>query len=133
MWTDNYIGLPFLPDGRTRDGLDCWGIVRLAYQEQRGIELPSYSGIYTMDTAEKLREVAEMMERESIKWTQVDTPQDFDVVRLRIVGKLAFHVGLVVGKDFLHVMSGIQSTVERLNSPVWAQKITGYYRYAGNN
>jgi len=117
MWTDNYIGLPFLPDGRTRDGLDCWGIVRLAYQEQRGIELPSYSGIYTMDTAEKLREVAEMMERESIKWTQVDTPQDFDVVRLRIVGKLAFHVGLVVG----------------LNSPVWAQKITGYYRYAGHN
>lgn len=130
MWTDGYIGLPFLPDGRTKAGLDCWGLVQLVYREQKGIELPSYSGIYTADTVEKLREIAEIMEMESVKWPRVDIPQDFDVVRLRFSGRLAFHVGVVVGKDFLHITQGIQSTVERLNSPVWKQKITGFYRYA---
>jgi len=131
MWTDAYVGLNFLPDGRTREGLDCWGIVQLVYREQKGIELPAYSGIYTMDTAEKLREVAEVMERESVKWSQVEKPQDFDIVRLKISGRLAFHVGLVVGKNFLHITKDIQSSVESLNSPVWKQRITGYYRYAG--
>jgi len=128
-FTDNYIGLPFLPDGRSRAGLDCWGLICLVYQEQKMITLPAYSGIYNVRSRKKLQEIAVLMERESKKWEQVVKPQDFDVVRLRIEGKLASHVGLVVGRSFLHIMETTQSTLEPLNSPVWKDRITGYYRY----
>ncbi len=129
MWTDNYIGIPFMRDGRTRNGLDCWGLTCLVYKEQYGIALPTFSGVYTSGDKAKLCEIAEMMERESEKWTKVSIPQTFDVVRLRISGPLAFHVGLVAGRDFLHIMDGIQSIVEPLKSLLWKDRIVGYYRH----
>lgn len=129
MWSDGYIGLPFSPDGRTKTGLDCWGLVQLVYREQLGIELPSYSGVYTMTTKEKLREVAQIMDTESRKWAKVDKPQDFDVVRLRTNARLAYHVGIVIRRDFLHITNEIQSTREPLNGLLWKDKIQGFYRH----
>ena len=43
-WHVPYLGLRYLLGGRTRAGLDCWGLVCLVYREQRGIELPVFDG-----------------------------------------------------------------------------------------
>lgn len=29
QWWNEYVGLPFADKGRTREGCDCWGLVRL--------------------------------------------------------------------------------------------------------
>ena len=36
-WVADYVGLPWEPYGRTRAGVDCWGLVRLVYEERLGI------------------------------------------------------------------------------------------------
>lgn len=42
-WADEYVGLPFKRMGRTREGLDCWGLVRLVLLEKGNLELPAYN------------------------------------------------------------------------------------------
>lgn len=44
------MGLPYVKYGRTRSGLNCWGLCRLIYKERLTIELddlsPHYSAVY---------------------------------------------------------------------------------------
>ena len=41
-----YVGLPWLDRGRTADGADCWGLVRLVLAGHFGVEVPSYLDDY---------------------------------------------------------------------------------------
>ncbi len=59
---DNFIGLSYLDKGRDRNGLDCWGLVRLVYSELLNIELPCYSQSYS--TASDARAIAELIAAE---------------------------------------------------------------------
>ena len=51
MWWNRYIGTPFKAFGRTMEGCDCWGLLRIVYREAFGIELPSYVSDYTATDA----------------------------------------------------------------------------------
>jgi len=39
---EKYIGIPFVEYGRSFKGVDCYGLVWLAFKEELGIELPDY-------------------------------------------------------------------------------------------
>ena len=43
---NKYIGLPYKENGRSTEGVDCWGLARLFYKHELGIELPSYTELY---------------------------------------------------------------------------------------
>lgn len=45
-WLNEYIGIPYVGEGRSRDGLDCYGLVLLIYKDHFGIELPDWSGVH---------------------------------------------------------------------------------------
>lgn len=128
-WTDDYIGLPFREDGRDREGLDCWGLVRLVYSERLGVDLPAYSGEFTDSSRATLRKVAALMEERSRLWREVPEPREYDVVLLR-AGQLYCHVGLFVPRhDLLHIEAGIDSAREPLTSPRRRHSVVGYFRH----
>lgn len=129
MWTDNYIGIPFRPDGRDRDGCDCYGLVCLVYKEMFNINLPLFKGVYCEDTTENLVRVARTMAAARNKWKRVDTPKPFDGIMLR-TGEYTWHVGVVVDKRrFLHVQRGTESIVDEYTGIEWKDRIDGFYRY----
>ena len=39
-WWNKYVGIPYAPGMSSRDGCDCWGLVRLVYREEFGTLLP---------------------------------------------------------------------------------------------
>lgn len=127
MWYNKYIDIPYKDGGRDLEGLDCWGLVRLVYKEQYGIELPSFSDSYT--TAKDTDHLHELISRHREQWDKLSSPVEGCVVLLRIFGTDT-HVGVYLGNDmFLHVREGTNVAVENINSPTWKTRVVGYFNY----
>ena len=124
---NKYIGLPYAANGRDESGIDCWGLVRLFYKQEYNIELPSYIEEYAgaYDTR-----ILQMMDLYKSNWAQVFKPEVGSVIVFNILGE-PFHVGIYIGDDkFIHARDGMDSVVESVNSPKWAKRIEGYYKYS---
>lgn len=131
QWTNNYIGIPFLPNGRDRAGLDCWGLVCLVYSEIKGIQLPQYRDVFIDTGIGSLRRVARMMSAERLSWAKVAAPEPLDVIMLRH-SEFVWHVGLVIDhRRMLHVDQGINSVIEDYVGIIWRNKVDEFRRYTG--
>jgi hypothetical protein len=131
-WARQYIGIPFTMNGRERrDGLDCWGLVRLVYAERLGIILPSHTdGYQGVDDSEGLRRVLvhETQIRRAWSRREVDDIQIGDVVQLDLSKRP--HVGVMVSRgQMLHAFEGSDSCIERLDAPLWERRVRGFWRY----
>jgi hypothetical protein len=128
MWSDKYIGIPYRENGRDFDGIDCWGLARLVYKEELGIELPSFAEEYDVgDTREYLQE---LIAQHKEGWEPVDSPSKGTMVLFKILGNES-HVGVAVNEThFVHARDGYSSSLEAFNSAGWKSRIVGYYKYS---
>jgi sulfur carrier protein ThiS len=126
-WHNKYIGIPYQEKGRTaEEGLDCWGLVRLVYDKEFDITLPSYVEAYE---AEDIEKTAELISIHKEGWEPVELPQAGDVVLFSICGQEG-HVGIVVRPGlFLHVIEGQASVIESYTSAKWKKRVVGTFRY----
>lgn len=126
FWWNDYVGIPYAPKGRNRDGADCWGLVRLVYKDQFAIELPALNEDYEADEVLQIRDLI-AIQREG--WERVHQPKPGDVVLFRMFGHLG-HVGVAAAPGtFLHARDGYSATVERLDAGQWKHRVEGFYRY----
>jgi cell wall-associated NlpC family hydrolase len=124
-----YVGIPFEKDGNDKKGCDCWRLVVLVYKDRLGIELPDFAGAYVDGSLASLKKVSRMIRAGKQAWERVDKPLPYDVILLR-TGSMVYHVGLVIDrKRMLHVMEGINSTIEEFTGIQWKKKVEGFYRY----
>jgi|VirMetMinimDraft_7_1064189.scaffolds.fasta_scaffold86847_3 cell wall-associated NlpC family hydrolase len=123
-----YVGLPFAPRGRTREGVDCWGLVCLVYREVLGRVLPSYDDRYqTLDAAERAHRDALIGEGRT-QFTAVDVEQAFDLA-LFASGDVMAHIGLVVEPGrMLHIQRDRWSVLEDYRRPAWQRRLQGFWR-----
>lgn len=130
FWAGKYIGLPFREHGRDRNGVDCWGLVRIVLEEEFGIILPCYATHYR-DT-KQAGKISQIVGEEKQWWASVPPGQEQpgDVVLIRMRGQPT-HVGVVIGDNaMLHVAQGIDSAIENYTRISWKDRVTGFYRYA---
>lgn len=99
-WVNDYVGLPYRLNGRDRDGVDCWGLVRLVFTEQRRIDLPDWQrdgdGTHEAATA-----IAQGLGELTLAGAalEVAIPQPWDVVIAPY--RLPHHAGVYVGGDYV--------------------------------
>jgi len=124
-----YVGLKFKNRGRTIEGVDCWGLVRLIYKEHFDIVLPSYEDDYA--SSHNILETKEAIETYSKEWQNIvaGKEQFGDVIVMRLSG-YPTHVGFVLenGK-MLHIIEGTDAVVENYHSRLWQHRIVGFYRH----
>ena len=133
VWLNIYKNIPYKSKGRTLEGVDCYGIVRMIFAERFGIMLPSYSDNYTdaSDTLSTSGAILEHLDTDP-HWVSVRQKDAYrgDVVLLTIHGT-PMHMGLVVSTTMmLHTLKGHNSCLESWNGVRWASRIYGFYRYA---
>lgn len=127
-WVRPWIGLPYADKGRGPDAWDCWGLIRAVLHAQFGHALPSYADDYI--AASDHRSVTAAVQAGLLDgWRAVARPKAGDIVILN-VGNRPWHCGLVVADNlFLHAQPRTTSSIERLDSLQWRNRIEGYYRH----
>lgn len=135
MNLNEYVGIPWLERGRTRDGCDCWGLVRIVYKDKWDIELPSYDAEYdTIADRAHLKALMDNRSEEFMKdgWHEIypgeERPGDGVLMRL---GSYPIHVGIVQSSGrLLHIDFGMASSaLESYKQPKLCKRIVGFYRH----
>lgn len=130
-WSRDYVGLPWQFAGRSRDSVDCWGLLWLVYRDVLGIEIASYAE-ETTDAPER-EQIASLMAGELVKSPWVDVPpgqeREFDMAVFKRAG-IDSHVGVVIEPGrMLHITSGTESRVERFDQGRWKPKLIALHRH----
>jgi cell wall-associated NlpC family hydrolase len=127
-WWHRYLCIPFQERGRGWEGIDCWGLVALVYQEQKGITLPDYLDCY--ENTQQAQEIsAEIKTQSQISWIEVVSPQPFDVALVRMRG-VPMHVGILTKAGWmLHASHGVGVTHERIDGMRWKNRVLGFYKH----
>lgn len=113
--------------GRDENGLDCWGLVRLFYANEMGVELPAYSAVGhgTNENNELAKEINARMQN----WRPVESPSPGDCILLNVYGR-PIHIGIVERRGrMIHVCKNNNVTSEKYTSMKWAKRIEGFYTY----
>lgn len=109
-WWEPYLEIPFQLGGRGPAGCDCWGLVHLAYQQERGVELHDFVDYQTVADG---ADVADAL----TGWQRIDAEPALGVL-LFDLGKASdnrYHVGLATGEGrMLHTnqTNGVPVVIE---------------------
>lgn len=134
-WGERYARIPFADGGRDFSGCDCWGLVRLVYETELGLALPSYGDI----PASALGRIARRMSspRALADWRQTADPAAFDVAVMSgrpakgLHPRAPVHVGLVVdGSRLMHIEEGAGVSVIPLDHPFVRHRIIAIMRHS---
>lgn len=126
------IGTPYTPHGRTAAGVDCWGMVYLAYQNL-GISLPSFSSEYPDPLDHDRSFIEDLVDGQRPYFTEVheDDAEQFDIILFNFLGAPShvamFHApGRMINAD-----SKAGVVLESYTAPRWCSRLVGFYRYTG--
>lgn len=129
-WWDKYIEIPFESCGRDEQACDCYGLLRLIYQLERGIELPLLS---EYDDTKQRKKMNQLIESQPALIGFDSVPLEnvcpFDVLVIRNVG-FNCHLAVVIDTQrMIHTEEGKGVIVEEYNRPHIKPRIREAYRY----
>lgn len=130
MKSTDYLIIPYAKFGRNREGVDCWGLVRLIYKDEFNIDLPGYEGIDWKDGKTISANIE--LESQSSKWIEIprEERQTGDIITLKIKG-LPWHIGVLMNTEqFIHAEPICGVCVERLGAIHWKSRVDSFYRYS---
>jgi len=108
------IGIPYLADGASEQGCDCWGLVQLYYSKYKNTQLPKFAGVYT--NPQLVRPIGE---KQLVAG---------DIVLIREFGD-SLHCGVYLYNDIiLNSQDPHGSHLAKLTSPKWKGRVLSYLR-----
>lgn len=119
-----YIGIPFEHNGRSKDGYDCWGLVKELYLNKYNEVLPDF--VY--DKASEDTVGLFFAEELGVKcvWKEVE-PREGTIVVFAI-GGIIRHAGFMINNhEFIHTIQGTLTVIESIKNLRWSGRFKGCY------
>lgn len=126
MIADKYLGIPYAHRGRTMEGLDCWGFLKLVYADLGfklfDVEDLEYEKNWGLHGRDYFKEYYQN------NWEKINDPKCLDGILFVNSRGIANHAGIVLDQQrFIHCCrAGV--VIGRLNDPQWQNRIEGFYR-----
>ena len=123
-----YLGIPYKHGGSDSDGINCYGLGKLFYFQEFGIELFDYRYDENWDK----KGFNYIQEKYRSQWQKIEKPEAYCGVGFRLPGhSIEHHLGIVLPdlNTFLHSPLNQESRVESLAHPIWGKAVTGFYRH----
>ena len=123
-----FIGIPFVSKGRSFNGCDCYGLVKLYYKEILNIDIPE-----TIITAEQPRRTfANYLNEISKNWTAT-TPAKNVVVAMSVNAEhpnLVTHFAVMIDdKRFIDTRENMSSYLTSIDDERIKNQIKGFYKW----
>jgi murein DD-endopeptidase len=123
-----FIGIPFVSKGRSFNGCDCYGLVKLYYKEVLNIDIPE-----TIITAEQPRRTfANYLNEISKNWTAT-TPAKNVVVAMSVNAEhpsLVTHFAVMIDdKRFIDTRENMSSYLTSIDDEKIKNQIKGFYKW----
>ncbi len=127
---DGLLGIPYQHNGRDRNGVDCWGLVRLFFQEL-GINLPISDGQYISD--EWYKEDPERYMRAlhtlGLEVGHFNNLNRLDIPYFRLYRDVVSHTAVMIDDHhFVHVLREKVVSVGTMRRRIWRGKYGGAIR-----
>lgn len=125
----NYIGIPFKDKGRDFKGCDCFGLVKLYYKNELGIEIPETN--ITADQPKRI--MINYLNEISKNWTKIESPEKNCVVAFAMHEehpKLVTHFAVMIDdKTILHTLNKSNSHKLSIDDIRVKSFIRGYFKW----
>ena len=123
-----FVGIPFVSKGRSFNGCDCYGLVKLYYKEILNIDIPE-----TIITAEQPRRTfANYLNEISKNWTAT-TPAKNVVVAMSVNAEhpnLVTHFAVMIDdKRFIDTRENMSSYLTSIDDEKIKNQIKGFYKW----
>ncbi len=118
------IGKPFSYGGRGPGEYDCYGLCMEVYR-RLGRRLPEFGA------AVQPHVIDAMIGEASQFFRKIDAPAPHCLVTFMVRPPYTSHIGVVLDDRirFIHVSRTIRTCIERMDSPLWQRRVTGYYEW----
>lgn len=128
---EDLVGIPFVSEGRSLEGADCWGIVTLYYRLILGKTIHSYR-IEAFD----FPRISETMtsEIQTPKWEILENPEPHCIALMKLgyCSAALNHAGVILPSGrLLQSYESTGSIIVDPASPLWARVIKHYIRPRG--
>ena len=127
---ESLLGIPYLHNGRSKEGLDCWGLVyvffnKLGYKLPEGDGMPVEENWYKLDPARYYRELHKL-------GNEVGNYRKllrFDIPYFSLYKNVITHSGVMLDNiRFLHVLNGRSVEISSFQKRFWRKKYKGGIR-----
>lgn len=120
------IGKDFEYGASGPDKYDCYNLCREVYR-RFGIELPNF------EHPSEASLIHQVIEEGKKLFEEIEKPEPLALVTFFIKPPFVSHIGVVLEPPyFLHIMRKRKSVIERLDNPVWSNRIRGYFKWIGS-
>jgi len=128
-WWDKYSMIPFQDLGRDETGCDCYGLVRLIYEREVGVELPALCFYENTKQREVLGDaISEQPALLGFEPVSKDAVEPFDVLVISHAG-WACHLGIVINDRLcIHTEAKKGVVVEEFRRPHLWPRVKEAYR-----